>query len=234
MLKSDIAACSEVLARTGWLPMTPPEFSHSLLSHCRWRYFAAGSMIQHAGDRDCSMTGLARGTTAVTTVLSAPDTPMIHIAHPGVWIGYAPMFTPQARTLDVVARSDIIVAQITLPEVEALLAERPQWWRYFGALGVIYGNIAANIAGDLMIRDSKRRCAAALLRLANCRFADPEGAQQVEAAMTQDELAAVANLSRTSVGAILRELEQAGLIALGYRSVVLTAPRRLRAIVDGV
>jgi DNA-binding GntR family transcriptional regulator len=52
--------------------------------------------------------------------------------------------------------------------------------------------------------------------------------------LSQEELAAISNLSRTSISTILREFEEAGLVTLGYRSVSLTYPARLRALVDNV
>jgi DNA-binding GntR family transcriptional regulator len=56
----------------------------------------------------------------------------------------------------------------------------------------------------------------------------------VEAPLSQDELAAISNMSRTTISTILRDLEAAGLIKLGYRSVLIIHPGRLRALVDDV
>ena len=101
-----------------------------------------------------------------------------------------------------------------------------------GLLAVDYGNTAINVAADLMIRDTRRRCAASLLRIANCRFESPEDADQVDAPLSQDELAALSNMSRTTISTILRDLENDGLIKLGYRSVTVIHPGRLRALAD--
>ena len=47
------------------------------------------------------------------------------------------------------------------------------------------------VASDMLIRDSRRRCLAALLRVADCRTGGPE---PTTAELSQDELAAMANL----------------------------------------
>jgi CRP-like cAMP-binding protein len=86
----------------------------------------------------------------------------------------------------------------------------------------------------MMIRDSNRRCAAALLNVANCRRGEPSSTPVLNAPLSQEELAAIANLSRTSISSILRDLEADGLIELGYRTVTLRDPARLRALVDDV
>lgn len=234
MLKSEIAIGTEVLANTGWLSHTPPDFAEAILANCHWRSVEGGATIQHAGDDLSVILGLARGTITMTTGLASPDAPMMHICHAGWWFGFVPLFLDTKLPNGIVARGDVLLASIVRSQLESMLSARPEWWRHVGVLGAIYGNTAANVAADLMIRDSARRCAASLLRLANCRFQNPGGAQQVEAPLSQDELAAISNLSRTSISTILHDLEQSGLITLGYRSVTLNNPARMRSMVDDV
>lgn len=45
--------------------------------------------------------------------------------------------------------------------------------------------------------------------------------KSVEITATQDESAALANLSRTATGKILRDPEMAGTLTCGYRSILL-------------
>lgn len=234
MLKTEIDADTAFLINNGWLSHTPADFATAFMAHCHWRNVDAGSAISHAGDLANTVMGLARGTTAISTALTTPDANIVSIGHPGMWFGYVPMFSKLARVISVIARTDVRLALISEIEIERLLASNPHWWRHFAALGIMYGNSAINIAADLMIRDSRRRCVAAILRLADCRFADRPGGRPIEAPLSQDELAAMSNLSRTSVSTIVRDLENDGLITLGYRSITLNDTDRLRAIVDDV
>jgi CRP-like cAMP-binding protein len=234
VLKSDIAIYSALLVNKGWLRHTPADFAERFIAHCHWRSFAAGAGIQHAGEEGGIAAGIAHGSAVLTTSLSTPDSPMLHILHPGDWFGYIPLFLPGARPNSVVARTDVTIAVMSQSEIEAFLAPQPQWWRYIGTLAAVHANMATAIAADMMIRDSNRRCAAALLNLANCRRGDPSSRPVLNAPLSQEELAAIANLSRTSVSTILRDLEEKGLIELGYRTVTLLDPARLRALVDNV
>ena len=93
-------------------------------------------------------------------------------------------------------------------------------------------NIVVTIAADLLIRDSELRCAAVLLRLGGRRFAGPDDAAPAVIPLTHDELAAAANLSRNTTGAMLRKLTARGLIELGYRGIIVRTPPALRAFVD--
>jgi CRP-like cAMP-binding protein len=83
-----------------------------------------------------------------------------------------------------------------------------------------YGDLTVTIAADLMIRDSERRCAAALLRLAGCRYAGPQDVTPVEVPLTQNELAGAANLSRNSVGTMLQRLATRGFVEVGYGTMI--------------
>ena len=93
VLKSDDAAATERLMATGWLNLTPPDFARAILANCHWRSVPAAQAIQHAGDRNIGIFGVARGTVAITTMLGFPGVPMMHIAHAGLWFGYVALFT---------------------------------------------------------------------------------------------------------------------------------------------
>ena len=50
--------------------------------------------------------------------------------------------------------------------------------------------------------------------------------------MTQAELAATSNVSRNTLGTILRSLQDAGLISIGYGKIRPLQPEKLRALVE--
>ena len=157
---------------------------------------------------------------------------MMHLAHPVFWLGYIPALFNKPRRIAASARTRAWVVRISERTIKRTLSEHPHWWAHFLQLLLNYGDVNATMASDLMIRDAERRCAAALWRLAGCRFASPQDAGAVEAAVTQDELAGAANLSRNSVGVMLRRLERRGLIRVEYGRMIVLAPRVLRAFVD--
>lgn len=220
------------LTERGWLSTTPTDFQRAMLSQCRWQQFEAGARIQVGDEEVGEMIGLVRGTIAMRTVLGASDTPMMHIEHPVCWFGYAPIIARRRRGVSVEAHSPIWLASVPQPIVLRVLDDRPEWWRHMLQLPLKYGDIAATIAADLLIRSTERRCAAVLLRFGGCRFAGPDDAAPVEVAITQDALAAAANLSRNTAGTVLRKLVKLGLVELGYRGVIVCQPMALRRFVD--
>jgi len=221
-----------ILRDGGWLSATPAEFQQAILSRCAWGRIEAGVQIQAGGEEEGELIGLADGIVEMRTILGRADTPIMHFAHPVFWFGYVPILTGRPRGIAASAKSSVWIARIPQATVKALLAERPEWWRHLMQLSVIYGEISQTIAADLLIRDSERRCAAVLLRLTGRRFVGPDDTQPVEVAITQNEFAGAASLSRNSVGTMLQRLKARGLVELGYRGMTVRAPAALRAFVD--
>jgi CRP/FNR family transcriptional regulator, cyclic AMP receptor protein len=143
---------------------------------------------------------------------------LIHIAPAPFWLGLNPLINHLPRLVSVTARSRCLVTRAPQHRLVALLAENPLWWR-FNALQLLEAMwLASQIATDLLIPDSRRRCVAVLLRIAGRRDA---GADPVKAVMTQDELAGMANLSRQTIGPILRTLAEDGHITASYRGITI-------------
>ena len=217
-----------VLQQKGWFSRTPPEFQAVVLARCNWDIFKAGETLIWGGDREGGIFGLAEGSVSVTSSTGAADVAPVHIVRPPFWFGLNPLVAGEARNVTVAARADVLVAQVPQHALAAILADNPEYWRLTGQLLIDTVAIAVQAVADLMLRDNKRRCIAVLLRIADCRNL---GDTVVTADVGQEELAAMANMSRQTVGPILHELERSGLIALGYRSIVLHKPAALRNIV---
>ena len=91
------------------------------------------------------------------------------------------------RRIAAAAKTAVWLGRVPQAAVKSLLAQRPEWWRNF-VTAIIYGDVAATVAADLLIRDSERRCAAVLLRLGGRRFPGPEDKAPVEVPVTQMNL----------------------------------------------
>jgi CRP/FNR family transcriptional regulator, cyclic AMP receptor protein len=221
-----------VLASRGWLSATPVEFQRAILSLGRWQRLEVGESIQAGGEELGELIGLAEGAIEMRTILGPAETPLMHIAHPVFWLGYVPLILGKPRRLAASAKLPTCLARIPQDAVGKLLAERPDWWRFFLQPAIIYGDVSQTVAADLLINDSERRCAAVLLRMAGRRFATPDDKAPVAAPLTQDELAGAANMSRNSVGTMLRKLAARGLVKLGYRTMIVLSPAAMRAFVE--
>ncbi|MBA7467935.1 hypothetical protein ES703_73610 [subsurface metagenome] len=79
-----------------------------------------------------------------------------------------------------------------------------------------------------MIRDHFKRFVAVLLRLGNCQRFNPRNGDPIEVDISHEDIAHMANVARTTAGAILRELEAEGHLRLAYRRIDVLAPDALR------
>ena len=221
-----------LLAEKGWLSATPADFRQAILSRCSWERLKAGDPIQVGGEEQTELIGVADGIVEMRSVLGRPDTPIMHLAHPVLWLGYGPIAFDRPRPTAASARTPVSLARIPQAAVEKALSARPEWWRHFIKPAIANGDMALVAAADLLIRDNERRCAAVLLRLSGRRFAGPEDSKPVDVPITQDELAGAANLSRNSTGTMLKRLEKRGLIELGHRAKIVCFPAALRGFVE--
>lgn len=221
------------LTQVGWLSRTPVDFQQAVLAQCIAQQRSAGDPLYYTGDEVGGIFGIVSGTVEIASIHSNEDAYFVHLAQAGTWIGEASVLTGVTRRISAAARTDCIVAYLPLAAITAIVTRHPEYWRYVGMLAVEHNNLATSGGADLMLRDVERRCLAVLLRVSGCRFRTPGSDDHPEAVISQEELAAMANLSRKSVGDILRKHEQLGHIELGYRTITVKAPNALRAIVMG-
>jgi len=230
MIDSETA---EMLLRYGWLSRTPPAFSALVLDRCVPVKRAAGEPLFYVGDEVGGLYGVVSGVMQIASRYASDDVQIVHLGHTGYWVGLGSAFTGTARQVGIAARSDFVVAYVSPAAINTIAAAGVDYWRHLAALTVENVNLAICAAADLMIRDVERRCLAVLLRVSDCRFAVPIGNPAQFAPITQDELAAMANLSRNAAGAVLRKYAGSGAIELGYRTIKVLKPQALRAIVNG-
>jgi len=220
-----------VLGSRGWLATTPLEFRKPFLSAARWRSVDRGATVTLGGEEKDDVIGLAEGTVAMTSALGNAGTPVMHMAHAVLWMGYGPLLLERPRVVTVEARTDLWIAVIPKASILPLLEDTTRWWRCFMRLLADYGDISAMIASDLLIRQSDLRLVATILRFAGLRGADLHPAGEVRLPVTQDELAEAANLSRSAAATILRKLAAKGYIKTDYRGIVVCTPASLRRLV---
>ena len=225
----EAAAAERILRRRGWLSLVPPPIQDALIARTEWIRLASGTTISMAGDAAGGMIGIATGSIAVIPGKAPEGMPVIDIRLAPFWFGTRPVTSRRPRGFTLVARGDTHAARVGDPAVVELTERFPRFWQDLARQSDDIIDLAISGASDLLIRDSQTRCVAVLLRIADRRY---EGEQPATVEVRQEELAAMANLSRQTAGHLLRDLEAKGLIALGYRSVTVLAPRALRGLVD--
>lgn len=228
----DLAAEARAsLCATGWLADCPADFREAMLDAAIVRLVPRGQVIFQAGDDTGGLFAIASGTAELALFFEHPDSALVHLVHAGFWAGYRPLIG-RHRLLSVTAHSNLLWLLVPRHAVQGLLRDNPGWWRHIAELADNGVEVTMGIVADLTRQNNVSRVAAVLLRLAGCRMADPPAGSVLTIHLSQSDLAGVAVMSRNTLNGILQQLAAEGHIDLGYRSLTILAPGRLRALLD--
>lgn len=217
----------------GWFADSPPEFRRDLLALAGPKTYAAGSVIYRAGEVGKDVFGIGSGMVTLESRLTHPDATLLHILRPGDWFGTVPVLLAQSRRVTAVARTEVNLLRVQGDDLRALLRRRPEWFAELGRDAVHNMELAMQIAVDLLIRDASARCGAVLLRMAGRRWASGLDADlPSEIPASHGELAMLCNVSRNTFSRIVSAFSSDGLVTLGYRSLTVNDPARLRVLVN--
>jgi CRP/FNR family transcriptional regulator, cyclic AMP receptor protein len=225
----DLDAACEVACSKGWLRQTPAAFQRAVLDRCILEKFRPGVPIYAVGDEPGGMYGIVTGALGVSVATAKQGVYTAHLALPGSWFGQAAAFTRQPRKVGLTATRNSQLLHLPLRSIDEIVKRDPAAWRFFGLLTINHLDLAMGGADDLMIRDHAERFVAILLRAGNCRHhTNSRDNQPVEIDLNHEDLANMANVARTTAGAVLRKLEADGHLALSYRRISIFAPDTLR------
>jgi CRP-like cAMP-binding protein len=174
------------------------------------------------------MFGIVTGCLGISMERDEQRYYTAHFARPGSWFGVVSTFTRQPQAVGLTAIRDAELLHLPLHAIDEIVAQDPAAWRFFGLLTIAHVDLAMLGYDDLMIRNHRKRFVAILLHLGNCRLFSPRDGQPIEIDISHNDLAHMANVARTTAGAVLRELEADGHIALSYRRIRILAPDELR------
>ena len=199
-----------------------------MLSRCTLQSHKTGATIYSLGDPPGGLYGLLSGDLGVTVAPGERGPYLAHFAQPGSWIGEGAIVTGRPRQVGLIATRACELLHLPLNDLQALLADDPAAWRWIAVLTTVHLEVAIGAADDLMIRDHVKRFIAVLLRLAGLRYDDAPERGTVDVHVNQDEIAYMANVARTTAGAILRDLEARGSVDPTYRNIKIIDAGALR------
>lgn len=217
----------------GWFGRAPKDFQDALLSRCEWLARTAGQPIYQAADQQADLLGVADGAIEIYSRFGAGDNPLLHIGYEGLWVGYGSFLSGQRPRVTVVARIDTLLARVPRRVVLEQLAQHPDGWRILANAALEYGDMAISAYADSLIPDNARRCACTLLRIAGLQHPRRSRPERTDVLVTQDELATMVNVSRTTLVQVLQGLERRGLIEQGYRALRVVDVAGLTAVASG-
>ncbi|MFN3892748.1 MAG: Crp/Fnr family transcriptional regulator [Beijerinckiaceae bacterium] len=217
-----------LLARKGWLSGTPEHFRRAVLSKAVVKHYAQGASIIMVGDEPRGVFGLADGGLRVSIAPAEMEPVFAYFFQPGSWFGEVPAITGRPHLIGLEATRETTMLHLPNHAWQEIVREDPAHWRYMGQLSVEHTEMCVGIIADLMRRDHTKRFTAIMLRLAGCRQPDSE---PVEIDYSQEDLAIIANLGRTTVNGLLNKLQERGMVDVNYRRIRIVDPDGMRAFI---
>jgi CRP-like cAMP-binding protein len=228
------AECGEAIAlflQRGWLRDVPETLRDWLLAECSWRRFAPGDSLAREGDPVGGLYGIATGSFMFETSLATGDVARLDLRHGPFWLLARSMLPGGGRLVTTIAKSDILACYIPQAALWRFLGDNPELRPHITRVVAETLEVTLAALADALIPDNRLRAIATLLRIGD-RQTDGDAPSIVP--IGQDELAALSNLSRQTIGDVLRALAGDGLVTLGYRRITIEQPARLRAMLtDG-
>lgn len=211
----------------GRLDVLPADSQRSLLEAGQTRSYQAGEFTHHIGDALGGVHGILSGSFGVLGQNVAEGIVMGHIFRPGDWFGEGPIVRQRARMLAFRAMEPSTTLYIPLAALERLTQGAGNMMPFILELVAHNSEISTQAVSDLLIRRADKRIAAVLLRVTghheSSRMVPPE-----ECAVTQLELAEMANVSRHTINTVLKKFEQSGWIRVGYGHIAVLDAQALR------
>jgi len=186
------------------------------------QFYAGGTFVFHQGQLAAKVHVLRTGAMELSRTVNGRRV-TLQILRPGDVFGDIPVFLGDVEPFDARATEDCTVLQLDAEALFQLLFTRPHMARRW------FVPVAERMAGlqhrliDLLAGGIESQLASALLRHAG---------DESHVSITQETLAGLLGVQRSSVQRVLKSLEKEGMIELGYRCVDLVDKGGLYSLLD--
>lgn len=187
-----------------------------------------GDLIYLPGDPSNSIYFLKQGRMKITGLSEDGHEVLLDIIGPGEIFGEAGAIQEVPRTTSAQALEDALLCEMDRKDFEALLASYPQMsLRVLKRVGFRLKKVEAQLL-SLICKDVPTRVREALVDLVDVESTS-KPTPPVRINLTQQDVANLVGASRQETSRALKELEDSGVLELKYRSIIVTAPARLRS-----
>lgn len=182
---------------------------------------AGGTFVFREGEDSARIHVVRSGGIELSRLLGGRRV-TLQVLRPGDVFGDVPAFLGAPEPFDARAIGDSTLLSLDAEALFELLQTRPMIARrWFVSMAERMAGLQSRLI-DLLAGGLEAQLASVLLR-----HADSVG----EVKITQKDLASMLGVQRSSVQRVLKELESAGLVELGYRRITLTDSGGLSSLV---
>jgi CRP/FNR family transcriptional regulator len=186
-----------------------------------------GEWIFVLGDSADSIYLLQQGRMKITALSENGHEVLHEIVGPGEIFGDTSTILGIPRTTSAQALEASLLCEIRRNDFEALLSMYPELsFQVLKSVGLRLKKAEAQLV-SVICNDVARRVREALIDLMS-KESGPRPDGPVKIKITQQDLANAIGASRQKTWRVLKELEDSSVLRLRYRSILITAPQKLR------
>lgn len=194
----------------------------ALMSKCTFRRCIKSELVYHDGMSQELV--LILSGSVWTCLRNDQKVSKFGIAYPSTLIGLSRLlgqvFFDEPR-YEFYASEDVEVLVIPTPALLHHLERRPDLWRYTAQAAILYQRHCVKLALVLSSGSTKDRVISAIYQFGFAAAIHASRLPHHELLIPQDELAVLIQSSRQHVNRALRELEEEGLVKIGYRRITV-------------
>lgn len=223
------------LLTVGWLSHFNTDLVDALLSEGRFFKAEKGETLYDIGQQQVCLYCMVSGSARFEISMNEQPTRLGHLIGPGFWFGENELALGKSAILEVTCTSKAVIFYVTDRQFAAIAARHTHAWKAIAALSSMNVGLAIGAADDLMLRTSRQRLCAVILRLAARRNAFQGQPPLDTLFLTQTDLSTAANLSRSKTAEITGSLADAGAIQTIYGGLKILRPEILeKELVVGI
>lgn len=226
---SDKQRLDDALVADALFQIMPQNSQDLLRSKMHVRSYISGQNVYGFDDTPVGLYFLFEGGLRVAWP-GLIDVNAAHFYSPGSWFGQLSAMTETNRLVTVTAATSASLGFVQQADLKSLMQTDIEILRHLARITQSRLKTAIEIVADLMIRDSEQRFLATIIRLSGAN--NPLYNQNsFFMYFSQEELARMANVSRTSANTLIKRLERKNILKVSYRRIEIINSKMLLELV---
>lgn len=202
-----------------WFGGLPDALQELILDHSVVRRYAKGQVISLEGGVSKGLFALLEGTVHVVRSIGDGDEGLIHVCEPGFWFAEYALLSGKATVGSFLAHSRAKVLQLPKAQFDRIVAKEPRYYEAFARLALSRYAILVRMLAEVRDLAVEVRLRDRLAVMAQMRSEELPQPGTVTLTLSQADLARMIGISRQTLNALLRKLQRAGLIEVGFRCI---------------
>jgi CRP-like cAMP-binding protein len=220
------------LSQGSWFGRMPLALRELVIARSRVRTYAKGQLLSIEGSPPKGLFAVLEGQVHVVATLASGDEALVYVGEPGVWLGEFGVLAGTPTLATFIAHSKVRALFFPKTQFDLIVNAEPRYYRHFANL--MYQRYAALLRAFVEVQEVTPdvRLRRRLSVMAQLQQSDRATAGPVALGVTQADLSRMIGVSRQTLNGLLGNLQQQGLIELGFRKITVLDPSRLGEIAE--